>query len=55
MELTNTVRGFRHDSGSDKVDGWTVRPKPGPEVTGWPSFWYFADPMPFNRLAMVRA
>jgi hypothetical protein len=32
-----------------------VMPKPGPLVRGSPSFWYFADPMAFSRLASDNA
>jgi hypothetical protein len=55
IEFTKMRRGFFQRSGSVRASGWTVRPKPGPEVRGSPSFWYLACPMPLRRLAMVRA
>jgi hypothetical protein len=55
MELTNTRLGLRHSSGMLSAPGWAVRAKPGPEVRGSPSFWYFAEPMALSRLAIVRA
>src|SRR5437764_610767 len=41
--------------GTRSASGCTVRPKPGPEVRGSPSFWYFADPMALSRFASVSA
>jgi hypothetical protein len=55
MELTNTVRGLRHDMGSVSVSGCTVSAKPGPEVNGLPSFWYLGEPMALSRLAIRSA
>jgi len=55
IELTNTTRGSRHRNGAVKVCSWVATPNPGPLVRGSPSFWYFADPIPFNRFANVSA
>jgi hypothetical protein len=55
IELTNTLRGARQRNGSVMAISWTVTPKPGPLVRKSPSFWYFADPIAFSRLAMVSA
>jgi hypothetical protein len=55
MLFTNTLRGVRQRSGSVIASSWTVTPKPGPDVRGSPSFWYFAEPMAFNRLASFSA
>jgi phage FluMu protein gp41 len=51
MLLTNTTRGSRHRNSAVSVCSWVVTPNPGPEVRGPPSFWYFADPIPFSRQA----
>jgi hypothetical protein len=55
MELTNTSRGCRQQSGSASAWGWVATPKPGPEVGGRPSVWYLAWPIAFSRLARVSA
>jgi hypothetical protein len=45
----------RQCNGSVNASSWNVTPKPGPDVRGSPSFWYFADPIAVNRLARVSA
>ena len=55
MLLTNTSRGVCQVYGSRSASGWTVIPKPGPEVRGSPSFLYFSAPIAFSRLARVKA
>jgi hypothetical protein len=55
IEFTKTTRGFRHRNGSSSVCGCIVTAKPGPEVLGSPSFWYFSEPIAFKRFANVIA
>lgn len=55
MEFTNTFRGRRHRSGSNKAFSCTVTPKPGPLVRRSPSRWYFAWPIALSRFAKVNA
>jgi hypothetical protein len=55
MLFTNTLRGFRHRSGSDSTSACIVTPNPGPLVRESPSRWYFAWPIAFSRLASVSA
>ena len=55
IELTKTVLGAAHRFGRSRASGWRVRPKPGPEVRGSPSRWYFGMPMAFSRFDRVRA
>ena len=55
MLLTKTSLGVRHVYGKSRASGWTVIPKPGPDVRGSPSFWYFSAPMAFSRLASANA
>jgi hypothetical protein len=55
IELTNTSRGSRHRNGRLRSPSWRATPKPGPEVRGCPSVWYFADPIAFRRFASVSA
>jgi hypothetical protein len=55
MLLTKTSRGVRQVYGSSSASGWTVIPKPGPDVRGSPSCWYFSAPIAFSRLASVSA
>jgi hypothetical protein len=55
LELTNTVHGCRQRIGRASVSGCTATPKPGPEVRGSPSAWYFALPIAFNRFAKINA
>jgi hypothetical protein len=51
IELTNTIRGSRYRNGRLRSPSWRETPKPGPEVRGSPSVWYFADPIAFRRFA----
>ena len=55
MEFTNTTRGAFHERGWPRAFGWRVTPNPGPDVTGFPSFWYFSAPIALSRLAKVSA
>jgi hypothetical protein len=49
------MRGSRHRNGKSSVSECTATPKPGPDVRGSPSVWYFALPIAFNRFAKVNA
>jgi len=55
MELTKTIRGVRHFNGWSSELGCMVTAKPGPDVRGSPSFWYFSAPIAFRRFDRVRA
>jgi hypothetical protein len=55
MLLTKTSLGVRQVYGKSRASEWTVIPKPGPDVRGSPSFWYFSAPIAFSRLARVKA
>jgi hypothetical protein len=55
MLLTKTSLAVRQAYGKSRASEWTVIPKPGPDVRGSPSFWYFTASMAFSRLARVKA
>ncbi|SIN29052.1 Uncharacterised protein [Mycobacteroides abscessus subsp. abscessus] len=55
IEFTNTTRELRHRRGSSNACGCTVTPKPGPDVRGSPSVWYFSEPIALSRFARVIA
>lgn len=55
IELTNTLRGLRHLSGSVRTSSCRATPNPGPDVRGSPSVWYRGEPIALSRFAIVRA
>jgi hypothetical protein len=55
IELTKIICDDRHRRGTFNAARCTVSPKPGPDVRGSPSRWYFADPIACNRAANANA
>ncbi len=55
MLFTNTIRRPDQEYGNRKASGWIVKPNPGPDVRGSPSFWYLAWPIALSRFASASA